>query len=73
MVNNEAEFEGDSYRITHKGERFALRPVPNDYQQQSAQVSVDMKLANEERELAEALEKIREMETRESLTVDSAN
>jgi len=32
-----------------------------------------LKLANEEKELAEALEKIREMETRESLTVDSAN
>ena len=25
-IGTEAEWEGDSYRVTHKGEKFALRP-----------------------------------------------
>ena len=63
-IGTEAEWEGDSYRVTHKGEKFALRP--SDMQQASSIANdADIKLAQEEKELAEALEKIRDMETKE--------
>jgi hypothetical protein len=38
---------------------------------QQASTGADIKLAQEEKELAEALEKIRDMETREQATVDN--
>lgn len=59
-----AEFEGDSYKVTHKGEKFALYPGAGALNggNRSVKEETQLSIANEERELAEALEKIRELE-----------
>lgn len=68
-TGTEAEWEGDSYKVTHKGEKFALRP--SDLQQSEAAIDTTVsKLAQEEKELAEALDKIREMESRDQISFD---
>lgn len=58
-------YDGDSYRVAHKGERFALNPTIRVESAESTS------LAREERELAEALEQIRMMEQKQQLHVDT--
>jgi Ubiquitin carboxyl-terminal hydrolase len=65
-----AQFDGDSYKVTHKGEKFALYPGGTG----STQIQTEQSsLAREERELAEALEQIRMMEQKEQLHIDTGS
>ena len=62
-AGSQAQFEGDSYKVTHKGEKFALYPI-NDHPHKTST------LEKEEKELAEALLQIRELEKKEQLLID---
>jgi len=79
MVDEGAQFDGDSYRITHKSEKFTLRP--SELQQSGGALSEEEQLQRdlqlikeqEEKQFLADLERIREMEQKEQLQVDIEN
>ena len=60
------EFNGYEYKVQHKGEKFSLFPKARGREE-------EIKLSQEERELAEALAKIKEMEELEKVTSNDQN
>ncbi|CDW83714.1 ubiquitin carboxyl-terminal hydrolase family protein [Stylonychia lemnae] len=60
----DSQFDGDNYKVKHKNEKFALFPK---------QQQVILQQTEEEKELAQALEQIRDLEEKERLTLDTDN
>ena len=76
MVDEGAQFDGDSYRITHKSEKFTLRPPEHSStltEEQQLQRDLQLIKEQEEKQFLADLEKIREMEQKEQLQVDIEN
>lgn len=73
----QADFEGEEYKVSHKNEKFAIGALgskavdTSSLEKDTEQALKASSLAQEEKELAEALQKIREMENQEELKIDT--
>lgn len=75
----QADFEGEEYKVSHNNEKFAIGGLgskaaeTSTLEKDTESALQASSLAQEEKELAEALQKIREMETQEEFKIDTDN